>query len=347
VKILVVKPSSLGDVIHALPTVSLLRRRFFHAKISWLIKDALADILNECPVVDEVILFQRKRWGRARHSSEFIGFLRELRRRQFDLVVDLQGLWRSGLITGATGAKRRIGLSDARECARHWYTETVKIPTPRMHAVDRCLLAAQHLDAGREPIQFPLGRPKAARDFVDRLLGSEGPFIGLNPCARWHSKLWGNDSYAALAAELTRQMPEAKIVFVGGVEDRQRIASVARASGAPSDRFIDAAGRTSLSELTELLRRCAAVVTNDSGPMHIAAAVGTPVIALFGATDPALTGPYSHGGIQHKVLRAVVPCSPCLKPRCHHTPRMECMTRIEPSRVFTELQSMLREHHAA
>lgn len=346
-KILIVKPSSLGDVIHALPTVNLLRRHFFHAKISWLINDSLADILNESPVVDEVIPFQRKRWGQPHRLGEFFGLLRELRARKFDLVVDLQGLLRSGIITRATGAKQRVGLSDAREGAKHFYTETVKIPTPRLHAVDRYLLAAQHLNAGREPIQFPLGHPATARVAVDKLVGGEGRFIALNPSARWASKLWGEASFGALAASVAGEFPDTKIVFVGGGDDCARVESVARASRLRPEQIINAAGRTSLSELTELLRRCAALVTNDSGPMHIAAAVGTPVVALFGATDPALTGPYSHGGIHHKIVRSGVACSPCLKPHCHHTPRMECMTKIEPPQVLRELQSALKGHHAA
>jgi len=347
VKILIVKPSSLGDVIHALPTVNLLRRHFFHAKISWLINDALADILNECPLVDEVISFRRRRWGQPQRVGEFIGFLSDLRHRQFDLVVDLQGLLRSGAITRMTGAKRRVGLSDAREGARHFYNDIVKIPTPHMHAVDRYLLASQHLNAGREPVQFPLGHPKAARDAVDQLLGGDGRFIAVNPSARWESKLWAEKSFGELAALVVKEFPETKLIFIGGAEDRARVESVAQASRLLPDQFINAAGRTSLSELTELLRRCAALVTNDSGPMHIAAAVDTPVVALFGATDPALTGPYSHGGIHHKVLRSGIPCSPCLKPRCHHTPRMECMTKIEPQQVLRELQSALKTHHVA
>jgi lipopolysaccharide heptosyltransferase I len=347
VKILIVKPSSLGDVIHALPTVNLLRRHFFHAKISWLINDTFADILSECPVVDEVIPFRRKRWGQPHRVGEFIGFLRELRGRKYDLVVDLQGLFRSGIVTRATGAKQRVGLSDAREGAKHFYTETVKIPTPHMHAVDRYLLAAQHLNAGREPVQFPLGHPKPAQEAVDKLLGGDARFIAVNPTARWASKLWGEQSFAELASIVVKEFPETKVIFIGGNEDRARVESVARASRLRDDQFINAAGRTSLSELTELLRRCAALVTNDSGPMHIAAAVGTPVVALFGATDPALTGPYLHGGIHHKVLRSGIPCSPCLKPHCHHKPRMECMTKITPNEVMKELHSALKGHHVA
>jgi lipopolysaccharide heptosyltransferase II len=302
--------------------------------------------------VDEVIPFRRKRWGQLRHQGEFLGFLRELRRRKFDLVVDLQGLFRSGLITAAAGAPRRIGLSDAREGARLFYTEQVRVPSARVHAVDRYLLAAQHLDAGREPVQFPLGRPKSALAAVDKLLQEHSitdktRLVAFNPSARWQSKLWPEEKFAELAELAANEISDSTIVFIGNAEERIRVESVARASRLRPDRFLNTAGRTSLSELTELLRRCAVLVTNDSGPMHIAAAIGTPIVALFGATDPALTGPYSHGGVRHKILRSGISCSPCLKPHCRHTPRMECMTLIEPRKVLNEVFEALNQRHAA
>jgi heptosyltransferase-1 len=296
----------------------------------------------------------RREWSKPAHWPGFLKFLGDLRQRRFDLVVDLQGLFRSGLITGATGARRRVGLSDAREGARLFYTECVRITARRMHAVDRYLLAAQHLDAGREPIQFPLGHPKAVRERIDKLFQGNSVddganLVAVNPGARWASKLWPADRFAALAGAVMEEIPNARIVLVGGPQEREKaesiMAAMTRTETKPPP--VNAAGWTSLSELTEILRRCAVLVTNDSGPMHIAAAVGTPVVALFGATDPAMTGPYPCGGVPHKVLRSGISCSPCLKPHCHHTPRMECMTLIEPTNVLAEVIQILRHHHSA
>jgi heptosyltransferase I len=310
-RILIIKPSSLGDVVHALPTVNLIRRKFPDARISWLINDSLASLLRNCPVIDERIEFRRHAY------TTFPALLQRLRRGRFDCVVDLQGLLRSGIMARATGAPRRLGLSDAREGARWFYNEI--IPTPRAHAVDRYLHAASHLGCATGPIEFPLGIPPQ--------LASAG-LIAVNPSARWKTKLWGDDKFA----ELVRRLPSKRVVLTGSVAEREQIERIAQGCR-------NVAGGTDLFELAELYRRCAVVITNDSGPMHVAAAVGTPVVAIFGPTDPALTGPY---GNQHVVLRSGIPCSPCLKPYCAHTPRMECMARVSVEQVLSAVHSFIK-----
>ena len=302
-RILIIKPSSLGDVVHALPAVNLIRRRFPEARISWLIRDSLVSLLKNCPVIDERIKFRRHDYTR------FPSLLWRLRRERFDVVVDLQGLFRSGVMAGATRAPRRIGLADAREGARWFYNEVV--PVPRAHAVDRYLLAAKHLGCETAPLEFPLGIPAHAS--AERL-------IAVNPSSRWKTKLWGDDKFV----ELVRQLPSNRVVLTGSVADRLRCDFIAQGRR-------NVAGGTDLFELAELYSRCAVVITNDSGPMHIAAAVGTPVIAIFGPTDPVLSGPY---GKQHVVLRSGIPCSPCMKDYCTHTPRMECMQKVTVEQVL-------------
>jgi lipopolysaccharide heptosyltransferase I len=309
-RILIIKPSSLGDVVHALPAVNLIRRRFPDARISWLIKDSLISLLKKCPVIDERIKFRRDDY------AKFPTLLWRLRRERFDVVIDLQGLFRSGLMAGATRAPRRIGLADAREGAQWFYNEI--IPVPRAHAVDRYLLAAKHLGCETAPIEFPLGIPTQ--------MPTEG-LIAVNPSARWKTKLWGDDKFA----ELVRQLPSKRVVLTGSVADRLRCNFIAQ------DRR-NVAGGTDLYELAELYSRCSVVITNDSGPMHIAAAVGTPVVAIFGPTDPALTGPY---GKQHVVLRSGIPCSPCMKDHCTHTPRMECMQKVTVEQVLAAVKPFI------
>ena len=160
-RILIIKPSSLGDVVHALPTVNLIRRRFPDAHLAWLINDTLASLLKNCPIIDELIPFPRQRFGSAKELPAFGDFLAVLQGKGFDLVVDLQGLFRSGLMSWATLAPRRIGLSDAREGARLFYNEVVEVP--HAHAVDRYLRAADHLGCGDGPIEFPLGSSTGRR----------------------------------------------------------------------------------------------------------------------------------------------------------------------------------------
>lgn len=308
-KILLIKPSSLGDVIHALPTVNLIRRQFPHAHLSWLINDNLAPLLRRCPVIDELIEFRR-------HSAKsWLPLFVRLRRERFDLVLDLQGLLRSGLMAGVTGAARRVGLSDAREGARWFYNEIV--PVTRSHAVNRYLRAAAHLGCPAGAVEFPLGLADEPRDNL----------IAINPSARWATKLWGAEKFRALA----EQLPRDRVVFTGSAAETDWIDRLAH-------RYRNMAGKTNLLELAELYRRCALVVTNDSGPMHLAAAVGTPVVAIFGATDPALTGPYGDG---HIVLRAGISCSPCLKPDCRHQPAMECMSLVTVEQVVAAVQRLL------
>ncbi|MGD0016930.1 MAG: lipopolysaccharide heptosyltransferase II [Verrucomicrobiia bacterium] len=308
-RILVIKPSSLGDVVHALPAVSLIRRRFPDAHISWLINDSLVSLLKNCPIINQTIAFPRHDWAKLPRLA------RQLRQGRFDLVVDLQGLLRSGLMTWTTRASRRIGLSDAREGARWFYNEVVKVP--RAHAVERYLCAARHLGCGDGPIEFPLGIASPQREGL----------IAVNPSARWKTKLWGDDKFA----ELVRHLPRERVVLTGSATEREQVEKIAQGCR-------NLAGQTDLFELAELYARCAVVITNDSGPMHIAAAVGTPVVAIFGPTDPALTGPY---GKQHVVLRAGIPCSPCMKDHCTHTPRMECMTLVTVEQVLAAVKAFL------
>jgi lipopolysaccharide heptosyltransferase I len=303
-RILIIKPSSLGDIVHALPTVNGLRQKFPDAHIAWLVNDSLGSLLNRCPIINEVIPFPRHVY------SQLPALVRRLRAAHYDLVLDLQGLLRSGLITAATGAARRVGLSDAREGSRLFYNEIVSVP--RLHAVDRYLLAARYLGCPTTPVEFPLGLEGAAP--------AEPKPIAINPSARWPTKLWGDDKFA----ELIHSLPRDRIVLTGSAAERERIDRLA-----PGCRNL--AGKTDLLALAELYRRCAVVITNDSGPMHIAAAVGTPVIAIFGPTDPLLTGPY---GRQHIVLRAGIPCSPCLNDRCTHQPPMECMSSVTVAQVL-------------
>jgi lipopolysaccharide heptosyltransferase I len=259
-RILVVKPSSLGDVVHALPTVNLIRKKFPDAHIAWLINSELASLLKKCPVINEIIPF-------ARHDySKLPALARRLRQGRFDLVVDLQGLFRSGLMAWLTRAPRRVGLSDAREGSRMFYSEVVTVP--RTHAVDRYLLAAKHLGCKTGRVEFPLG--------LESKISNPKSKIAINPCARWETKLWGDDNFSALLDHL----PSNRVVLIGSRSERDRIAKINR------DRARNLAGELDLYELAELYRQCAVVISNDTGPMHLAAAVGTPVIALFGPYGP-------------------------------------------------------------
>ena len=331
-KILVVKPSSLGDIIHALPTVRVLRRAYPQADIAWLVNDSFASVLDGSPVINRVIPFARRRYASVDGWTDFGRFLKKLYRERFDWVIDLQGLLRSGIITLATGARRRTGLSDGREGATNFYNEHIKVPRSHLHAVDRYLLLPRQLGLEVDRVEFPLAPdprgPKAGRESL----------ILINPGARWLTKRWPAPRFSELIACLAARWPDHRIAIIGSSDERLGAEAIARAAHANIEVL---AGRTTLPQLMDLMRRARLVVSNDSGPMHLAVAVGTPVVGIMGPTNPRLTGPYPSSA--HVVLYAAKPCSPCLKGQCKPPKTMDCMTTIGVSEVIKAVDRLMRK----
>ena len=331
VKILIVKPSSLGDVIHALPTVRILRRAFPQAHIAWLINDTFAPILDGCPIIDRVIPFARRRLGCLTSLPEAIRFARSLRSENFDWTVDLQCLLRSALISKLSGAKRRTGLADGREGSTLFYNEIVKLPPPPTHAVDRYLMLPRQLGLEVDRVEFPLGgAPVAEREKL----------ILINPGARWASKRWPADRFAELLDALAARWPDHRLALLGSPDERPLAESIAAGAKAKADIL---AGRTTLPELTALMRRARLMISNDTGPLHLAVAVGTPTVSMFGPTDPRRTGPYPPDGASNIVLTAKVDCAHCFKPDCRHAPELQCMTFITAEQVVAAAAKLVRE----
>ncbi len=336
-RLLVIKPSSLGDIVHALPTLAALRRRFPSARIAWLVKREWAAVLEGNPHLDGVLALDLSPKG-------WLSAIRAVRAGRFDTVVDLQGLLRSALLGWISGAPARIGFANGREGSPWFYTERVPVPSPSMHAVDRYLLTAQYLgaDPGEvKPSDFSLPHDAQAEARVEVLLAAGdvqagATLVAMNPSARWNTKRWPLESFAAVGDRL-QQDGAARVVLIGGHDERHVGMKVMRAMRTVP---IDLIGQTTLKELIVLLRRARLLVTNDSGPMHLAAAVGTPVIALFGPTDPARTGPYGAG---HTVLRSGVPCSPCFSRRCTNAIELECLTSIRPENVIEAAMRLLEQ----
>jgi len=337
-RILIVKPSSLGDIVHALPVLAALRSEHPRAHIAWLAGSALAPLLSGHPLLDEVIPFDRRRYGRMLRSprtlADFVRFVRTLRRRRFDLVLDLQGLFRSGFITWACGAPRRVGFARARELAWLFYTQTVSCPSPDAHAVDKNLLLARAVGLDAVLPSFPLGLRSeelaAARRLLNAAAGRvlEG-FTAVLPGARWESKLWPAERLADLIDRLHAD-GQPPCVLLGAPDDRSFSDTIVARCRTP---LIDLVGRTSLRELTAALALADLVICHDSGPMHIAAALERPIVALFGPTNPARTGPYCATA---RIVSLPLPCAPCYERSCplrHHN----CMAQLT---VDTVLQSV-------
>lgn len=332
--ILLIKPSSLGDIVHAMPTLAALRRLYPAADVTWLVKRQWAGVVERIEGVDRI-------WSVDPGLQGWISRVPALRQARFDLVVDLQGLFRSAAMGWLSGSRRRIGFANGREGSPWFYTLRVAVPSADMHAVDRYLLVAKALGAnisGAPRFNFQI--PQSDREFVDRLLAQAGlqpgaAWIGMNVSARWPTKRWPAASFAAVADRI-QESNLGRVVLIGGPGERAHVAEVKHHMKTPP---IDVAGASTVGLLPALLAGASLLVTNDSGPMHIAAAVGTPVVALFGPTSPVRTGPYGDG---HRILRRDLPCSPCFSRTCRHAVPLACLAEITPDEVWSAVKDIER-----
>jgi lipopolysaccharide heptosyltransferase I len=343
-RILIIKPSSLGDVIHALPVLSGLRRRYPSARISWLVATSCAGVLEGHPALDEIIRFDRQRYGLlGRHplaSLEFARFVSDLRRRRFDLVIDLQGLFRSGFLALASGARVRVGFGNARELGWMFYSHRVAVPDAEAHAVERNLLCGRMLGLAGGPPRFELPVHSSAAAEVWAMLAVGGLLPGqeyllVGPGTRWETKQWPAEHFAA-ALEHVAGRTSAAIVLMGMPSERPE---ADRLAAALAGRAINLAGRTSLPQVIALVAGALAVLMHDSGPMHLATALGKPTVALYGPTSERRTGPY---GSAAAVARLDLPCAPCYLKKvsdCPHGHR--CMRDLAPDRVAEQVLRVL------
>lgn len=325
-KVLIVKPSAFGDVVHSLPFLAALRRTHPSARVAWVVARSCAGLLEGRPDVGDLFVFERERWGGfrrlPRNLREFFAFARRLRAERFDLVVDLQGLFRSALLARLTGAPERVGFANARELGWMFYTRRVRVAAPDRHAVDRYLLVAKELGLEIErPVRFNVHIPEAARAFAAEWFEAHAGgrrVVAMLPGSQWPTKRWPSEHFAALADRLAREAGSL-VLFLGGPGEEALAERIRGRMMTPAESL---AGRTTIPRLAAVLERAAAVVANDSGPMHLAVALERPVVALFGPTSPERTGPY---GGRAKVLRTARPCAPCFEPECENP---ECMRDI-------------------
>lgn len=345
-RILLIKPSSPGDILHALPVLHGLRRRYPVAYIAWLVATPFANLIETDPALSEVIPFDRKRFGRLgrslRVTRDFARFVHGLKGRRFDLAVDLQGLFRSGFLARACGAPVRIGFANAREMAWIFYTHKIVASGADGHAANRNYAVAGMLGFADEPMDFSIAMTDADRSHAATLLKQAGFLPGqryavLVPGTRWETKRWSVERLGSLAA-LIRRDHYLDSILVGGADDTlEADRAVAASNGAAKN----LCGRTTLRQLAALIDRAALVVTADSTPMHLAAALDRPLVALFGPTNPRRTGPYDHQG---EVLHLQLPCSPCYFRRlrqCRYD--HACMQQLTIERVAAAVAERLAQ----
>lgn len=316
-RILVIKLSSLGDIANALPAVRALKERT-GAEIDWVVQPEYAALLACCRDVTRTIEFPRRHCLR-----NFLPFLRELRREKYDAIVDLQGLLKSASVAWLARGGRRVGPAWAREGANRFYNaQPVKISGPRRHAVDELMDVVQLIAPGAATAPEPrLDVPEAASD------GSPGPHVAFAPFSRWATKDWPVEKFAELGRRMVREMG-CSIRIVGGPGDERAGEDLARQIGEGARNLC---GKTNLPGLCSLLQGMDMLVTVDSGPMHWADALGVPLVAVFGATDPARTGPYRQR--DHVVAKDGLECRPCHSRTCVRGD-LACLRTLEVETVL-------------
>jgi heptosyltransferase-1 len=332
-RIAIIKPSALGDVMHALPVLSAIRRRFPNAHIAWVVNDVYAPLLAPHPDLDEVIRFDRGslRRGWIAGGTAFLRALRHLRRQRFDLVLDLQGLLRSGLMTLATSAPIRVGLTSAREGARWCYTHRVEDVRNEQHAVDRCARVAEALGAVIDhKVRLPVD-PSARQWALATLSPWPRPWLAVGAGSRWLTKRWLPAHFSALLGQAQAHFG-GTAVFIGTPDEADVSRQVAEGIAGP---HCDLTGRTTLPQLAAVLAEADVMLANDTGPLHLAVALGRPVVAPYTCTRVALNGPY--GQFTHAVETRVW-CKGSYLKRCD---RLECMADLTPDRLWPLLHEVL------
>ena len=365
-RILLIKPSALGDVVHTLPVLVKLRARYPRARIDWLITPENAEVVRYHPALSNVVLFARrdfsKRGRRWRAFVSFFDLLKQIRGARYELVIDMHGQVRSAFFSVISGARVRIGFDrpvkrgltvsaehdlknipshgwrGAREGSWIAYTHRIPIPTLDVHAIDRYLWVAPLLGLDDNPPDLTIHLSPQATNKVNRLLAEHGvpaskPLVVLVPGTIWETKHWTIEGFAGVARQFLQD--GFAVALAGTTRDQQRCRQIAAA--APGT--CDLSGKTTPADLAALIRRAEVAVTNDSGSMHVAASLGKPAVSVFGPTNPVHIGPYER---PESVVRVDLPCSPCNYRRLSQCPfDHACMKQVTSAMVVERVRKIL------
>ena len=361
-RILLVKPSAVGDVVHTIPLLVKLRARYPQARIDWFITPENADLVRHHPALSGVVLFNRRsfaNFGRNwRATAGPFALLRQLRQTRYDLVIDMHGQFRTAAFVRATGAPVRIGFdrpikrlatetvhhdlhnipahgwAGAREFSWLAYTHRIPIPTLDVHAIDRYLWVGKLLGFGDTPPDLRIYSSPEIEARTESMLAGRGStsFAVLAPGTMWETKHWLPERFAETGRLLMQR--GLGIVLVGTPRDKERCRIVVGlCPGA-----VDLSGQTSVGELAAIIKRAKVAVTNDSGSMHLAVAMETPVVSVFGPTNPVHIGPYRQ---PQAVVRLDLPCSPCNYRRLSQCPYgHKCMQELTAAMVLDRIDTL-------
>ena len=374
--ILIIKMSSLGDVLHTLPFAAALRERYPEAKISWLVHPQFAGFVPDQPLIDEVIYFDKAAFTKMSWSKrlDFIkSFRKELQAKKFDLVIDLQGLFKSAVVAFLTGTKDKIGYCEMRE-GSGFISKPICGDHCGDHVIERYLDVARYLGARINGVEFPLPDLQEETTNVHKLLASAGikfvrkqktlagkvvvgkntsevsfpvfnthnslvptSYVVMVPGARWETKKWPSEYFAKLARMF---IDDGLYVVLAGSKDDVRQGEIIKELANFPKEIIDVIGKTSLRELAALIKESCFYVSGDTGPLHIATALKKPLVAIYGPTRPERTGPY--GNKDAIVLVAPAECAGCLKKQCSN---WICMHKVTPEMVYQAYKKKMEALH--
>ena len=321
-RILIIKPSSMGDIIHALPVLATLRKCYPKAEITWIVKNKFSDLLSGNPDLTDIIPFD---------NNNFLQLISILRKRDFDVALDIQGLFRSGILAYFSKASHKIGFSkiNSRELSYMFYNHRVIPPQKAVHVVDKNLSLLEPLGISEFTYDFKI--PISTQDlnfakifFASRkLVPKKDKIIMLNLGAGWPTKRWPSEKFISLADKLTGHI-NAKIIMSWGPQEKEIIENIKSSE----NNRITIMPQSTIKQLAAIIKSCDLFVGSDTGPTHLAAALEVPVVGLYGPSDPERNGPY---GTKNIIIQKDIPCASCWKRKCD---TIDCMKNISIDEVF-------------
>ncbi len=349
-RILIVKLSSIGDIIHTLPLLSALRKELPAAYLAWVVEAKAQNLLETNPDLNELIVVDTKRWRRQLvHPLHFLGAIFEIirqviliKKRKFSVALDVQGLLKSGVITSLSKAEKRLGY--VKECCReplNRFFTNVHITPPANHIIEQQLSFLQPLGVAANNWQFTINTLPEDEEYINdflqenKLLRDDVPeLVAIHPGGGWLTKCWYPYRYAKLADRLALDAGARVILCWGPGEETLVETITANARIKPL-----VACKTTMRQLAALLKKCNLFIGGDSAPLHLAAALELPTVALYGPSDPKRNGPYSK---KHIIVHHQIACSGCYKRKCA---KAECMDAITVEEVFGAARKQLSTYY--
>lgn len=342
-RFLIIRLSSIGDVLHSTPVARALKTAWPNCHITWLVGQVPSDLLGSNPYIDELYIWPRERWENHMRRGQFKKAWQlwrslqcDLQSRNFDVTLDIHGLFLSGMIATASKAPRRIGMGNTQELNWLFMNEIAPSLPQEVHVIERYLSVLKPLGIHSKEYAMTLHLPDEAIAFAKNFLRSHGvaetdTIIALNPGTTWPSKNWPTEYYAIVAKALQNN---GHILLCGGPSEQALGESIVTQSNVP---VINAINQTSLLQLAALISQCNVLVTGDTGPLHMGIALNIPTVSLFGPTDPQKFGPLTG---EYVILQESIDCRPCHKKNCPLT-HLKCMHSLYPQRVITAVQTLL------